>query len=131
MAFNSCFQGHSRNSSLDLRIGLSGSCSRSSQDLRGLAARGPPGPGHSRAASLDLRHARNSSADLNKLFRNDIGLVFGASGKVAVKLLLWLLLYWQILASAWTDPLRVQIIKAHHNWIAVAYAHFVVCYRYS
>lgn len=34
--------------------------------------------GHSRTASLDLRHTRNSSADLNKLFRNDVGLVFGA-----------------------------------------------------
>lgn len=32
--------------------------------------------------------------------------------------------------SGWADPLRVQIIKAHHNWIVVAYAHFVVCYRY-
>lgn len=66
-------QGHSRNSSLEMR--LSASYSRSSQDLRGLASRG-----HSRAASLDLRHARNSSADLNKLFRNDLGLIFGTSG---------------------------------------------------
>lgn len=53
---------------------MSNSYSRSSQDLRGLASRG-----HSRAASLDLRHVRNSSADLNKLFRNDVGLVFGNS----------------------------------------------------
>lgn len=73
--------GHSRNSSLELRYGLSG-CSRSSQDLRGLTTnRVPPGSGHSRASSLDLRHARNSSADLNKLMRNDVGLVFGANGK--------------------------------------------------
>ncbi|XP_044265380.1 BTB/POZ domain-containing protein KCTD3 [Tribolium madens] len=97
-------QGHSRNSSLELRV--SATYSRSSQDLRGLASRG-----HSRAASLDLRHVRNSSADLNKLFRNDIGLVFGNSG------------------STWADPLRVQIIKAHHNWIVVGYAHFIVSYR--
>lgn len=62
-------------------MGLAASCSRSSQDLRGLANRGAPGAGHSRAASLDLRHARNSSADLNKLFRNDVGLVFSAGGK--------------------------------------------------
>lgn len=34
-----------------------------------------------------------------------------------------------ILVSAWVDPLRVQIIKAHHNWIVVAYAHFITCYR--
>ncbi|VEN58820.1 unnamed protein product [Callosobruchus maculatus] len=90
----------------ELRLGMLTNYSRSSQDLRGLASRG-----HSRAASLDLRHARNSSADLNKLIRNDVGLVFGMTG------------------SGWADPLRVQIIKAHHNWIVVAYAHFVVCYR--
>ncbi|CAH1162973.1 unnamed protein product [Phaedon cochleariae] len=99
-------QGHSRNSSLELRLGISTNYSRSSQDLRGLTSRG-----HSRTASLDLRHARNSSADLNKLIRNDVGLVFGMTN------------------SSWADPLRVQIIKAHHNWIVVAYAHFVVCYR--
>ncbi|KAI4468290.1 seta binding protein 1 [Holotrichia oblita] len=103
--------GHTRNSSLDLRVGLSGSCSRSSQDLRGLQTKGPGISNHSRAASLDLRHTRNSSADLNKMFRNDVGLIFGTS------------------TSGWADPLRVQIIKAHHNWIVVAYAHFVVCYR--
>ncbi|KAJ8974964.1 hypothetical protein NQ317_004801 [Molorchus minor] len=68
--------------------------------------------GHSRAASLDLRHVRNSSADLNKLIRNDVGLVFGMT------------------SSGWADPLGVQIInEAFHNWIVVAYAHFVVCYR--
>lgn len=39
------------------------------------------------------------------------------------------MIYARILASSWADPLRVQIIKAHHNWIVVAYAHFVVCYR--
>lgn len=55
---------------------MSASYSRSSQDLRGLASRG-----HSRAASLDLRHARNLSADLNKLIRNDVGLLFGMASK--------------------------------------------------
>lgn len=73
------FLGHSRNSSVDLRTCLSGAVSRSSQDLRGMANRGA---GHSRAASLDLRHARNSSADLNKMFKNDIGLVFGGASKL-------------------------------------------------
>ncbi|KAF5308188.1 hypothetical protein FQR65_LT06368 [Abscondita terminalis] len=33
------------------------------------------------------------------------------------------------LGLAYLDPMPVQIIKAHHNWISVAYAHFVVCYR--
>ncbi|RZF43067.1 hypothetical protein LSTR_LSTR001245 [Laodelphax striatellus] len=95
---------HSRNSSLDMRI-----ASRS-------ASSGPGRTGgagcHSRTTSLDLRHTRNSSADLNKLIRNDLGLVFGGNQ-----------------GSNWADPLRVQIIKAHHHWIVVAYAHFVVCYR--
>ncbi|XP_065347993.1 BTB/POZ domain-containing protein KCTD3 isoform X3 [Cloeon dipterum] len=98
---------HSRNSSLELRMPAPAqSVTRSNQDLRSHGR-----VSHSRTASLDLRHTRNSSADLNKLFRNDIGLVFGPQ------------------ASGWFDPLRVQIIKAHHNWIAVAYAHFVTCYR--
>lgn len=39
------------------------------RNLRGLP--------HSRTPSLDLRHTRNSSADLNKLFKNDVSLVFG------------------------------------------------------
>ncbi|KAL1114807.1 hypothetical protein AAG570_007631 [Ranatra chinensis] len=91
-------RAHSRNSSLDMRVG-----SRSSTDLRSLSR-----PGHSRTASLDLRH----SNDLNKFVNNDIAMIFGA-GQV----------------SNWADPLRVQIIKAHHHWIVVAYAHFIVCYR--
>lgn len=71
--------GHSRNSSLDLRVSSNGCAavaSRSSTDIRNMAGRSAVG--HSRAASLDLRHTRNSSADLNKLFRNDVGLIFGA-----------------------------------------------------
>ncbi|XP_078035257.1 BTB/POZ domain-containing protein KCTD3 [Augochlora pura] len=84
---------HVRNSSLDYRIQ-------------------PRGLPYSRTSSLDLRHVRNNSADLNKLHKNDIGLVFGPQQ-----------------ASSWVDPLRVQIIKAHHNWIVIAYAHFITCYR--
>lgn len=67
--------------------------------------------GHSRNPSLDMRHSRNSSADLNKFVKNDLGLVFGQ------------------LQQNWVDPLRVQVIKAHHNWLAVAYSHFFICYR--
>lgn len=47
-----------RNSSLDCRIQQEGSP-------------------HSHTSSLDLRHVRNNSADLNKLYKNDISLVFG------------------------------------------------------
>lgn len=95
--------GHSRNSSWDLRVSYNGN-GRNSQWA----------PGHSRTASLDMmrHHSRNSSVDLNKYVRNDLGLVFGPGQ-----------------SSGWSDPMRVQIIKAHHNWILVAYAHFVTCYR--
>lgn len=83
-----------------------------SWDLR--PSRNTPGwNGHSRTASLDLRHSRNSSADLNKIIRNDVGLVFNSHQQ----------------SAGFIDPLRVQIIKAHHNWISAAYPHFVTCYR--
>lgn len=48
------------------------------------------------------------------MIRNDVGLLFSSSQPQAV---------------IWTDPLRVQIIKAHQNWISVAYPHFITCYR--
>lgn len=105
---------HSRNSSWDLRCGRSANGASSSNG----ASVAPPAAwntagGHSRNASLDfMRHSRNSSADLNKVIRNEVGLVFSPTQ-----------------SSNWTPPLRVQIIKAHQNWIAVAYAHFVTCYR--
>lgn len=68
--------------------------------------------GHSRNPSLDYRHhSRTSSADLNKYMKNDLGLVINHLG------------------NQWVDPLKVQIIKAHHNWLAVAYSHFFICYR--
>ncbi|XP_038073163.1 BTB/POZ domain-containing protein KCTD3-like [Patiria miniata] len=31
--------------------------------------------------------------------------------------------------EAGTDPHRVLIVSGHHNWIVLAYAHFVCCYR--
>lgn len=89
--------GHSRNSSWDLRVSYNGNRQ----------------PGHSRNPSLDLRHSRNSSADLNKFVKNDLGLVFSTIQQ----------------HQNFVDPLRVQIIKAHHNWISVAYSHFFICYR--
>uniref|UniRef100_A0A1A9ZW31 BTB domain-containing protein n=1 Tax=Glossina pallidipes TaxID=7398 RepID=A0A1A9ZW31_GLOPL len=98
---------HSRYSSCDLRLGYGNS---TSQDYRCWSNnRGE----YSRNPSLDfVRHSRNSSADLNKLIRNDINLVFSPT-----------------LSSNRIDPLRVEIVKAHQNWFAVAYAHFVACYR--
>jgi BTB/POZ domain-containing protein KCTD3 len=74
---------HSRNSSLELRMPapVQPVVSRSNQDLRSHGR-----VSHSRTASLDLRHTRNSSADLNKMFRNDVGLVFGPQGKLILTL---------------------------------------------
>jgi hypothetical protein len=69
-------RSHSRNSSLELRMPPNAAVSRSNQDLRNLGRVGH----HSRTASLDLRHTRNSSADLNKMIRNDVGLIFGPQG---------------------------------------------------
>ncbi|CAK1550473.1 unnamed protein product [Leptosia nina] len=31
--------------------------------------------------------------------------------------------------NTWSENMKVQIVKAHHNWIAVAYSHFVTGYR--
>ena len=50
-----------------------GHISRSSSDLRSHAART-----HSRTPSMDLRHSRNSSADLNKFFKNEINVLNNA-----------------------------------------------------
>ncbi|EDV90616.1 BTB/POZ domain-containing protein KCTD3 [Drosophila grimshawi] len=105
---------HSRNSSWDLRCGrVAGSGASTSAAAGTAGAAWTAAGGHSRNASLDfMRHSRNSSADLNKVIRNEVGLVFSPTQ-----------------CSNWTPPLRVQLIKAHQNWIAVAYAHFVTCYR--
>lgn len=103
--------GHFRNSSLDMRITSNCvSASRGSNDIRTVTSRSIGG--HSRTASWDLRHMRNSSADLNKCNKNEVGLVLMSSS-----------------SEPWIDPMRVRIIKAHHNWITVAYAHFVTCFR--
>ncbi|GFY68349.1 hypothetical protein TNIN_28361 [Trichonephila inaurata madagascariensis] len=101
---------HQRTASVSLsrtpEVWPTSSLSRSSSDIRNIGRR------HSRASSLDMRHSRNSSADLNKTFKIDFGSFFNMHG-----------------AYSWTDPLRVRIVKGHHNWIAIAYAHFVCCYR--
>jgi hypothetical protein len=33
------------------------------------------------------------------------------------------------LPTSWMDPKQVCVVRGHHNWIAVAYPHFVCCYR--
>ncbi|KAF2355451.1 Potassium channel tetramerization-type BTB domain, partial [Trinorchestia longiramus] len=109
---------HSRNSSQDYRvpaqaggIGLDGN--NSNRPLNGPDAQCETGRrSHSRTPSWDYRqHSRNTSADLNKLYKVELGVLNNLSG------------------SCWVDPLRVRMLKAHHNWIVVAYAHFVTCYR--
>jgi hypothetical protein len=102
----------------------------------GLQQQHPTAPprGHSRNSSLDSSaraavasrtappprppppsansHSRNSSADLTKKNVADpVGLLFNSA------------------APPFVDPLRVQIVTAHHNCIAVAYAHFVTVFK--
>lgn len=35
----------------------------------------------------------------------------------------------QVMAACNLDPLHVTMLRGHHNWICVAYPHFVCCYR--
>lgn len=37
--------------------------------------------------------------------------------------------YYVMFPGAVVDPRKVLIVAGHHNWIVVAYAHFVICYR--
>ena len=102
--------GHSRGASVDLRRSHSRT---NSADLRGPQRPDrppPPVPGHA-------THSRNSSADLNKSFRNEVGLLFGVQAGAG--------------ALPWVDPLRVLLVTAHHSCLAVAYKHFVAVYRYQ
>lgn len=69
---SSRLSGHSRNSSWDMRYAYNSSLTRNQQNWTN-------GGNHSRAASLELRHSRNSSADLNKLIKNDIGILMGSN----------------------------------------------------
>lgn len=59
--------------------------------------------GHSRNSSADLRHSRNSSWDLKNTRFDSTPLCI--------------------------DPLRVTMLRGHHNWICIAYPHFVTCFR--
>uniref|UniRef100_A0A1B0GD84 Cleavage inducing molecular chaperone Jiv domain-containing protein n=1 Tax=Glossina morsitans morsitans TaxID=37546 RepID=A0A1B0GD84_GLOMM len=84
---------HSRNSSWDLRLGHDNSTTQDNRCWSKNRGEYPRNP------SLDfVRHSRNSSADLNKLIRNDISLVFSPK-----------------LNFNRVDSPRVQIIKAHQN----------------
>ncbi|XP_046371327.1 BTB/POZ domain-containing protein KCTD3-like [Haliotis cracherodii] len=60
-----------------------------------------------RNSSSDLRHSRNSSLDLTKTFCNKDTSTH----------------------TSFVDPLRVTMVRGHHNWICIAYPHFVCCYR--
>ncbi|KAL8608688.1 hypothetical protein ACOMHN_002917 [Nucella lapillus] len=87
-------------------------------------ARGPSEPrtGHSRQSSVDTRsrsHSRNSSLDHrhSQPINLDPAKTLGAKQEPTV------------CQSLHADPLRVTMVKGHHNWICVAYPHFVCCYR--
>jgi len=97
--------GHSRGGSVDLRRSHS---RNSSADLR------PPTRPDRPPPPVPTSHSRNSSADLNKSFRNEVGLLFGNGAGAPLP---------------WVDPLRVLLVTAHHNCLAVAYRHFVAVYK--
>ena len=61
------------------------------------------------------RHSKKDSGDLTRQIRADLSLLWKQH---------------QMKTEHVFDPLRVRIIKGHHNWIAVAYAYAVCCYRY-
>jgi len=104
--------GHSRGASVDLRRSHS---RNSSADLRAPQRPDrppPPVPGHAQGQAGHV-HSRNSSADLSKVFRNELGMLFGGQGGPA----------------PWVDPLRVLLVTGHQNCLAVAYKHFVAVYK--
>ncbi|XP_076441974.1 BTB/POZ domain-containing protein KCTD3-like [Babylonia areolata] len=80
--------------------------------------------GHSRQSSVDTRscsHSRNSSFDLrqSQAASQDLTKTVASKQEAAAA----------ACQSIHTDPLRVTMVKGHHNWICVAYPHFVCCYR--
>ncbi|XP_045027132.1 BTB/POZ domain-containing protein KCTD3-like [Daphnia magna] len=69
---------------------------------------------HSRSSSLDLR--------LNSLRRQEGGIGAGSHNHLAA----W---FGGLHVRSSIDPLRVNLIKAHHNWILIAYAHMITCHK--
>lgn len=80
------------------------------------------GRGHSRAASL-------GNADPHKGLRPPESKSSIKCRKQLVNKILDYLYCFSFSVNTWADSMKVQIIKAHHNWIAVAYSHFVTGYR--
>jgi hypothetical protein len=64
-----------------------------------------PSPPRPPQPQLEAGHSKTSSLDL----KPHVGLFFGQ--------------------SSWVDPLRVRIVKAHHNCIAVAYHFHIVVFK--
>lgn len=87
--------------------------------------------GHSRANSSDQisllhngynspsrgyqGHVKKSSYELTRQIKNELSMMMRQSSRYADR--------------QQSDPLRVRVIRAHHNSIAVGYSNFVSCYR--
>lgn len=89
-------------------------------------ARGPSEArvGHSRQGSVDTRpcsHSRNSSLDLRQSPQPGLDPTRLLASRQEAALNHALNLH--------AEPLRVMMVKGHHNWICAAYRHFVCCYR--
>uniref|UniRef100_A0A674EJ95 BTB/POZ domain-containing protein KCTD3 n=1 Tax=Salmo trutta TaxID=8032 RepID=A0A674EJ95_SALTR len=50
-------------------------------------------------------------------------------GQIMTQLVKYYGKYYVMFPGAVVDPRKVLIVAGHHNWIVVAYAHFVICYR--
>jgi len=88
---------------------------------------------HSRSSSLDMRWNSLSRQSGNNA-QNHLAAWFGGlhGNKTLLKSnLLYLNFIKFILVRSPIDPLRVNLIKAHHNWILIAYAHMITCHKYT
>ncbi|KAI9564726.1 hypothetical protein GHT06_008467 [Daphnia sinensis] len=95
-------------------------------DLRALVP--PRGTSSSRNGHIVMNrtHSRSSSLDLrwNSLRRQEAGTAAGSHNQLAA----W---FGGLHVRSSIDPLRVNLIKAHHNWILIAYAHMITCHKFK
>ncbi|ESO87705.1 hypothetical protein LOTGIDRAFT_179235 [Lottia gigantea] len=76
-------------------------------------------PSHSRNSSVDTRasHSHQGSVDLrSRGSHSDFSRVKGLDCPSTSP-------------GGFVEPLRVTMVRGHHNWICMAYPHFVCCYR--
>ncbi len=76
-------------------------------------------------------HSRNQSMELKQM-KTDLGILLsggGGGGGADSHHSSASSHYGGALAKNGTSNMQVNVIVGHHNWIAVAYTHFVCCYK--